>query len=80
MARWKRRKLKRRFSGWIKGQFSMCGGERDRGMGRADGCVERIFTSVNSRVIALIAAVNNSKRLVSEFSFRGEQIITTAIG
>lgn len=39
------------------------GGEVD-GEGRMDGCVERIFTSVNSRVIALITAVNNSKPLV----------------
>lgn len=31
---------------------------------RMDGCAEHIFTSVNSRVIALIAAVNNSKPLV----------------
>lgn len=42
--------------------------------------MEHIFTSVNSRVIALIAAVNNSKPLVGEFSFSGEQIITKAIG
>lgn len=42
----------------------LCNNERERRRevnrdGRMDRCVRRIFTSVNNRVIALIAAVNN---------------------
>lgn len=50
-------------AGWIKRQFSVImreGGREVNRDGRMDGCVEGIFTSANSRVIALIAAVNNS--------------------
>lgn len=54
-------------AGWIKRQFTVITGERERAVnrdGKTDGCVELLFTSINSRVIALIADVNNSKLLV----------------
>lgn len=50
---------------WVDKRAVFCNGGREVSRdGRMDGCVEQIFTSVNSRVIALIAAVNNSKPLV----------------
>lgn len=52
---------------WMDKRTVYCHNERGREVnrhGRVDRCVEHIFTSVNSRVIALIAAVNNSKPLV----------------
>lgn len=68
MVRQGRKKLERRLreaeDGWMDKKAVYCHNERAENRdGRMDGCVELLFTSVNSRVIALIADVNNSKPL-----------------